>query len=470
MTQLLAGGHRPCGNAASAAGVAVRHVSCTRSSTGTPIASRTAAPPAPGRVELTALLAMSMALAALGIDSMLPAFGAIRADLGMAPGSTAVTGLITAYFMGLALGQLVYGPLADRFGRRPTLFLGYAIYAVGGLVGAMLPTLGGLLIARFVWGFGAAGPRVITLAVVRDRWEGERMARAMSFIMAVFILVPIIAPSLGAGVVAVASWRWLFAGSALAAAAMTVWAALRLPETLAPENQTDLRFRRIARAAREVATHRQTMAYALALTVLFGVFISYLGTSEAIYGEVFDAAELFPFIFGGLAAVMGVAMIVNATLVERIGTRRFAHGIMIGYLVAAALLVVVALLTGGRPPLWLFMLGMALMLSSHALLVPNFNTIAMQPMGAIAGTASSVIGAIQLGLGALLGAVLDRFFDETVLPLSVGFLVYGLVAAALVVWAEGGRLFQPLEPAAPPAAPSADPDDDVEATAPAAAR
>ncbi len=310
--------------------------------------------------------------------------------------------------------------------------------------------------ARFVWGLGAAGPRVITLAVVRDRWEGERMARAMSFIMAVFILVPILAPSVGAAVVSVASWRWLFGGSAAAAAAMTLWAARRLPETLAPEHQLPLQFRRVMLAAREVTTHRETAVYTLAMTLLFGVFISYLGSSEVIYGEVFDAGHLFPLLFGGLAAVMGAAMLVNANVVERFGTRRFAHAVLIGYLVAALLLVAVGVATGGTPPLWLFMAGMALMLASHALLIPNFNTIAMHPMGAIAGTASSVMGAVQLAVGALLGAVLDRMFDGTMLPLAFGFLVYGLAATALILWAEQGRLFRPLEPASarPPRSPA----------------
>jgi DHA1 family bicyclomycin/chloramphenicol resistance-like MFS transporter len=390
---------------------------------------------------------MSMALAALGIDLMLPAFGAIRADLGLAPDSNAVTGLVTAYFLGLALGQLVYGPVADRFGRRPTLFVGYAVYAVGALAAAALPTLGGIMAARFVWGLGAAGPRVVTLAVVRDRWEGERMSRAMSFIMAVFILVPIVAPTIGATVAAVASWRLLFAACVFAAALMTVWAALRLPETLAPEHRRELRFTRIVAGARQVATHRQTAAYTLALTALYGVFTSYLGSSEVIYAEVFDASGLFPYLFGGLAAVMGGAMLVNARVVDRVGTRRFAHAVLCGYLVAATLLVGLALATGGRPPLWMFMGGMALMLASHALLIPNFNTIAMDPMGAIAGTASSVIGALQLAVGALLGALLDRMFDGTILPLALGFLGYGLVAMSLVLWAEGGQLFRPLRPA-----------------------
>lgn len=425
------------------------HTSPLRPDRTATIAVASASPPAarrePGRVELTALLAMSMALAALGIDVMLPALGSIRADLGLAADSTAVTGLITAYFLGMAVGQLGYGPLADRFGRRTTLFVGYGIYAMGALAGAFLASLGGLLVARFVWGLGAAGPRVITLAIVRDRWEGERMARAMSFIMAVFILVPILAPSIGAAVVSVASWRWLFGGSALAAAVMTLWAARRLPETLACEHQLPLRFRRVLAAARQAATHRQTALYTLALTVLFGAFTSYLGSSEVIYGQVFDVAELFPVLFGALAFVMGLAMLVNANVVERFGTRRFAHAVLIGYVVAALVLVAVAVATGGTPPLWLFMVGMAAMLASHALLIPNFNTIAMHPMGAIAGTASSVIGAVQLAVGALLGALLDRLFNGTILPLSLGFLGYGLVAMGLVLWAERGQLFRPLE-------------------------
>lgn len=388
-----------------------------------------------------------MALAALGIDLMLPAFGLMRADLGLAPDSTAITGLITAYFLGLALGQLVYGPLADRFGRRPIMFLGYGIYALGAAAGAVVGSLGLLLVARFVWGLGAAGPRVVTLAVVRDRWQGDRMAKAMSMIMAGFILVPIVAPSIGAAAIAFVSWRWLFAGTVVAAALMMLWAGRRLPETLDPANQRELRFRHVAAGARQVATHRQTAAYMLAMTAFYGVFTSYLGSSEVIYTQVFDAGEAFPYLFGGLAAVMGGSMLVNARVVERVGARRFGHAVLLGYLASGALLTVIALTTGGRPPLWLFMAAMACQLSMQALLLPNFNTIAMHAMGEIAGTASSVIGATQLAVGSLLGAALDRQFDGTIRPLAFGFLGYGAIALVLVLWAERGRLFQPLGPA-----------------------
>ena len=396
-----------------------------------------------GQVEFTSLLAMSMALAALGIDLMLPAFGAIRRDLQLAPDSTAVAGMVTAYFVGLAVGQLGYGPIADRYGRKPALYIGYAIYAVGALAATVAPTLPLLLASRLIWGLGAAGPRVVTLAVVRDSFEGERMSRAMSFIMAVFILVPVLAPALGAGLLALGSWRWVFATCMLAVAVMAVW-AVRLPETLHEEHRAELRFGRVFAAARFVASDRQTVTYTLAMTALYGAFTSYLASSEIIFGETFGRAAAFPLIFGGLALVMGGAMLTNARVVGRVGTRRLAHCVLLAYVVVAAALAVVAVATGGTPPLWLFLICMAAMLSSHALLIPNFNTMAMAPMAAVAGTASSVIGAVQIAVGALLGAMLDRAFDGTIRPLAFGFLGYGLVALALVVWGERGRLFGPL--------------------------
>jgi DHA1 family bicyclomycin/chloramphenicol resistance-like MFS transporter len=273
------------------------------------------------------------------------------------------------------------------------------------------------------------------------------MSRAMSFVMAVFILVPVVAPSLGALIAAVASWRWIFGLCALAVAGMALWAR-RLPETLRPEHRRSLNPRRLLAATREVVGNRQTVAYTLAITALYGVFTSYLGSSEIIFRETFDAGDRFPLIFGGPAAVMGLAMLANARVVGFVGTRRLAHVVLLGYLAVAAILALLALATDGVPPLWLFLVALAAMLSAHALLIPNFNTIALEPMAAIAGTASSVVGAVQIAVGAVLGALLDRAFDGTVRPLALGFVGYGIIATGLVLWAEQGRLFRPLTPVA----------------------
>lgn len=392
-------------------------------------------PQGPGRVEFTALLAMSMALAALGIDLLLPAFGAVRTELGLAPDSTAVAGLVTTYFLGLAIGQLFYGPVSDRYGRKPLMFTGFAVYAVGALATAAAPTLPLLLGARFLMGLGAAGPRAITLAIVRDRYEGEQMSKVMSLIMAVFILVPIVAPTIGAAGIALASWRWLFVACAVAAVAMTVWLT-RMVESLAPENRRELRFERILQAARVVVSDRTTVGYTLAMTAMYAGFTAYIGSSEIIFGEVFGAGERFPLYFGVLASVMGVAMFVNSRVVVRVGSRRLSHAVMLVYVGASGVLLLAGLLGGGRPPLWLFLVLMAITLASHALAIPNFNSLAMGPMGAVAGTASSLIGTVQVAAGALFGALLDQAFDGTTIPISAGFLGFGLLALAAARWAD----------------------------------
>ncbi len=386
------------------------------------------------------LLAMSMALSALGIDLMLPAFPEIRTEFGLGPDSTAVAGLVTAYLLGLALGQIGYGPLSDRFGRKPALYAGYAIYALGALGAVLAPSLGLMLVARFVWGLGGAGPRVVTLAMVRDRFEGEAMAQAMSFIMAVFILVPVVAPSLGAGILTVLPLRWVFGVCVFAALAMALWAR-RLPETLKPEHQLPLRFDRVRAAARVVVSNRQTVGYTLALTALFGGFSSYLASSEIIVSDVFGLGSVFPLVFGGLALVMGVGMVGNGVIVGRIGTRRLTRSVLVLYVGASGALALLAVTTGGTPGFWWFAVGLGLMLACHALLIPNLNTLAMQPMGAVAGTAAAVTGAFSTAVGSLLGAVIDRTFDGTVLPISIAFFAVGLLAAAATAWA--GRAATP---------------------------
>jgi DHA1 family bicyclomycin/chloramphenicol resistance-like MFS transporter len=385
-----------------------------------------------------------MALSALGIDVMLPAFGDIREGFGLSPDSTAVARIVTAYFLGLAIGQAFYGPFADRFGRKPVLYVGFSIYAAGALSATFAPSLGLLLFFRFVWGLGAAGSRVVVLSMVRDTWSGERMARAMSFIMAIFVLVPVAAPSLGAAIVSVLDWRWVFAFCAVYVTVMAVWAR-RLPETLHPEFRIDrLRLDWVTRAARLVLTNRVTMGYTLALTALFGVFTSYLASSEIIFSETFGRGDQFPVIFGVLAAFMGVAMLTNGAVVSRFGVRRLVHGVLFAYVGAAGALAFFVVSHEGRPPFLPFTVGLGLMLVMHALLLPNVNTVAMDPMDEVAGTAAAVIGTISTAFGALFGSMLDGAFDGTATPISLGFVVFGVAALLLVTWAERGRLFRPL--------------------------
>jgi DHA1 family bicyclomycin/chloramphenicol resistance-like MFS transporter len=389
--------------------------------------------------EFIALLSMIMAVGALSIDLMLPAFADIRADFGLAADSTAVTGIVSAFLLGLALGQIPYGPFSDRFGRKPMLYAGFAIYAAGAIGAALAPTLPLILAARFIWGLGAAGPRVLAISTIRDVYEGDQMSRTMSFVMAVFVLVPVIAPTLGAAIIAVAPWRTLFWFCAAFVAVLAVWAR-RLPETRDPANRLDLRFDRVARAARLVVTDRTSAGYTVAMTASFGAFVSYLATSEIIVGDVFDRAPLFPLVFGGFATVMGTAMLANARIVGGVGAKRLVHRVLVAYVAIASGLVATAIVTGGKPPFPVFLVGFGLMLGAHALLIPNFNTVAMAPLGRVAGTASAIIGTVSTGGGTALGALFDRMYDGTVTPLSLAFLGVGVAALATVAWTERGRL------------------------------
>lgn len=407
-----------------------------------------------GQFEFTALLAAAMSMAALGIDLLLPAFGDIRDGLGLPADSTAVAGLITAYFLGLALGQPFYGPASDALGRKRVLYAGFGVYAVGALLTAVAPTLPLLLAGRFIWGLGAAGPRVIVIAIVRDRYEGEQMSRAMSLIMSVFMVVPVFAPTLGALGVSLVSWRWLFVACAVAVGLLSIWTT-RLSETLPPERRVPLRFDRLLGAARQVVRNRQTVGYTLAMTLMYGGFTSYLASSELIFSDTFDAADSFPFWFGALAVVMAGGMLLNARVVERVGGRRLSHRTLLVYLAAAGALVIGSVAYDGRPPLPLFLASMAVLLGGHAIIIPNFNTLAMQPMGAVAGTASALTGAVQTALGALLGATIDQQFDGGIMPLSVSLLVLGVGAAAAVMWADGAPLVLRRAPDPQPAVPTA---------------
>jgi len=392
-----------------------------------------------GPRELIALLSLTMALTAISIDLMLPAFGEMRAAFDMDPDSSEISATVTALFIGLASAQVFYGPLSDRFGRRPVLFAGLGLYVLGAAGAALSPSFGLLLASRVLWGAGAAGARVVSLAIVRDSYSGDQMARIMSLLMAVFILVPVLAPSIGAGIIAFLPWRAVFWFCVFYAGAIATWSFLRMPETLDPASRIPLAFGRVATTARAVLSQREAMAYAVAGMLLFGVFSSYLGSSQVIVDDIFGLGERFPLVFGGLAAVMGVAALANAAVVERLGTRRIVDVVLTGYVLAAIALVVLSVTGDGRPEFWPFMVTVAMLLFANALLSPNLNTLAMDPMGDMAGTASALIGTGQIGGGALIGSFIDRAYDGTVTPLAAAFLGVGVLTWTVVRWGAGPR-------------------------------
>jgi len=386
------------------------------------------------RRELLTLLSAIMALMALGIDLMLPAFDDIRTAYDLGAGSPRTGQVITVFFLGLAVAQLVYGPLADRFGRKPVLYIGSAIYLVGAVGSALAPTFELLLLSRFVWGIGAAGSRVVATAIVRDRFEGTAMATAMSQVMAVFMLVPVLAPTIGTGLIAVFPWRSVFWFCAIFAVIITLW-SLRLRESLAPEDRRSLRFGSALTGYAEVARTRVTAGYTVSTIFLQGVFTTYLASSEILISEVFDREAQFPIIFGLVATLFAVGAIANGRVVALVGIHRLVNRVYLVLIPLTVASVVLSVTADGQPSFWLFMPLLALTLASFMFLMPNLNTAALTPVGHLAGTASALSGAARMAGGAVLGTVVSGQVSESTTPFSIGvaLLCFGSWVSVLVV-------------------------------------
>jgi len=388
-----------------------------------------------GKREFIVLISMLMALTALAIDMMLPAFGQMRAQFGLDLDSSAVAPVVTVFLVGFGLGQLLWGPLSDSLGRKRILWIGLSIYALAAIAAAFAPTLTGLLVLRFVGGFGAAAIRIVTQGAIRDRYRGDQMAKVLSYIMAVFVLVPMVAPSIGAAVLSIGDWQWVFAFFAGAALLMGLWAT-RLPETLPPERRIPLRVPRLLAAARVVVTSRFAMGFMLAQMVLFGWFASYLASTELIVDDVFGLGEWFPLVFGGASLMLGAAMLFNPRLIDRFDLRRMVRYALLAYLATTMVFAGVAVAFGGHPPFWLYLATILPILAAHSFVMPNVNSAAMMPMGRVAGTAAAIIGAVATLGGALIGALIDAAYDGSVTPFAISGVLVSVVAIALSRWSD----------------------------------
>ncbi|MCA1974053.1 MAG: multidrug effflux MFS transporter [Caenispirillum sp.] len=389
--------------------------------------------------EFVAIVALMMALTALSIDIMLVALPDIAASYALSDPNDRQL-VITAYLLGFAAGQPVCGPLSDRFGRKPVLAAGILVFGVGSLGALAAPDFGWLLWARALMGLGAAAPRIMAISIVRDRFAGRGMARVMSFVMMIFIIIPIIAPSLGALILLGGDWHWIFAALFAVGLLLLVWTGVRLPETLPPAKRRPLSLGSIGEAARTVVTTRQTVGYTLAMGFMFGSLMTYIGSAQQVFMDAYDvSAEMFPLLFALVASVMALASLTNARLVERIGMRRVSHAALLGFVAAGAVLAAFGF--PALPPLAVLVAFLMVTFFCFGLIAPNFNALAMEPLGHIAGMGSSLTGFYGTAGGAVFGWLAGQAYDGSVQPLTVGFAAFGVLALVCVLVTERGRLF-----------------------------
>ncbi|MDK2761836.1 MAG: multidrug effflux MFS transporter [Sphingopyxis sp.] len=391
----------------------------------------------PGDREMVVMMAMVMALNALAIDSMLPALPAIGEALGVTVANDRQY-IISTYLLGIGFGSLIYGPLSDRFGRKgvlvPALFA-YLALAIGcGLATNYVM----LLTLRFVHGLVSAALGVVVIAVIRDLFAGDAMAKRLSLIFLVFMIVPIIAPTIGAGIAAVAGWRAIFVVLALMSIVMLFWLR-RLPETLAPADVRRLDARTMVAGWVTVTRHRRAAGYMIASGTMQGALFGYLNSSEQIIAEVFGARAMFPLIFACVAVGIAIANFSNAAIVERFGARRVSQAAVFAFIATSILQIIAAI--SGAETLWMFTVLMMVNVGLIGFIGSNFGSIAMEDFGHMAGIASSYQSFAKTLLAATVGALIGQQYDGTTLPLAYAFLISAVIGLALVLWAERGRLF-----------------------------
>ena len=385
-----------------------------------------------GQVEFVALIAMLFATIAFSIDAMLPALPEIAAELSPAEPNRAQL-IITSFVLGMGLGTFVAGPLSDSFGRRSVIVAGAALYCAGALLAWVAPTLETMLAARVIQGLGVAGPRIVSLAMVRDLHAGRAMARIVSFAMTIFTLVPAVAPLIGTGIIAVAGWRAIFLAFVVFAVVAILWLLLRQPETLAPAARRPFRLTPLWAALREVLSHRVIVTAIAVQTLCFGALFGVLSSTQPIFDVTFGMVESFPLWFAGIALVSGAAGLVNAMLVGRLGMRRMVSATLLAQVLSSAVMVASGM--AGLPPAAAFAVYLVWttgVFFGTGLTLGNLNALALEPVGHIAGMASSVVGAVSTVFAVAIAVPLGLSFDGTPGPLAAGVGVLSALGYALM--------------------------------------
>ncbi len=388
--------------------------------------------------EFILLVALLNAIVAMSIDTMLPAIGVIAHDLG-ADDPNSRQFIITTFFAGMTLGTLLFGPVSDSTGRKPAIFVGILIYSAGSLMCLLSTSFTAMMIGRFIAGFGASSPRIVSMAMVRDGMAGSSMARVMSFVMTVFMLVPILAPSIGQVVLIAFSWRVIFAGLLVMSVIAGVWLAIRQEETLPPERRRPFSFAALVHAGVESCKHPVTMGYTLASGFIFGALIGYLGTSQQIFAEQYQQGPLFALWFACFASAIALAMILNGRFVMKLGMRRITKGAIRVSVAISLVMLVFVYGYAGQPPLAMLGVYCFIIFFCNGLMFGNYNALALEPMGHIAGMASSVSGFLYSLISFVGGSFIGQAYQGTVTPMVLGFAGFGVLALLATEWGEARR-------------------------------
>lgn len=385
--------------------------------------------------EFVALFSLVTALTALSIDAILPALRAVGDALAVADARDTQL-IVTLFILGMVFGEIFFGPLSDAYGRKRAILIGLLIYGLGTVIAMLADSLEQVLIGRIIQGIGAAGPKIASRALIRDLYEGRAMARIMSFIFMIFILVPMLAPALGQAVLLVADWRTVFILFLVLAAIVALWLGLRQPETLPPERRIRFSLGPILSNAALIFRHAKVMAYTFAAGLMFGALLLYLSTSQAMFLDLYGVGELFVLYFAILASGLGLTSYLNSQLVMRYGMHRLSVISLVSMVACASALLLVAIQYDGVPPFPAFMVLSFLMFSFIGLLFGNVNAMAMESLGRVAGLGASIIASVSSLVAVILGVTVGRFYDQTVFPLTLGFILAGSAALALILAAK----------------------------------
>lgn len=383
-----------------------------------------------GSKEFITLMAIMMSVVAISIDAMLPALGIIGKELNVSHPNQAQY-IISFIFAGMAIGQLISGPLSDALGRKQVLYIGLGIYLVGSTICFFSSSIELMFVGRFIQGLGVAGPYVSTVSIVRDKFSGRSMAKVMSLVMMIFIMVPAIAPALGQGILFVAHWRYIFGLYIGYAIVVGLWVFIRLEETLPEQDRIPFKLANIVHGAKAVVKNRATVSYTITMGLVFGALLSYISSIQQIFQGQYHVGNMFAVFFGLQALASGVSSLINSRYVEKLGMRYLclrAVGIMI---ITSTLLLAAHLL--GPVPFWMVFAYGASLLFSIGLLFGNLNALAMEPMGEIAGMASAIIGASSSIIGITLGTLIGQLYDGTLIPIVSGFLILATVAFFIIL-------------------------------------